>query len=131
MAVSQSSSLKAAFLIVVAAIICVTGLLYGAAPPWFARTYFGMPALDVDFRHVLRAIMGLYLAFSGFWLFSAFKRELRQTALLTVVIFCAGLAGGRIVSFAWDGWPAPFLITSAVVELAIALGAAVLYRRGA
>ena len=129
MAVSQGSRLKAAFLIAVSAIICLTALLYGAAPPWFARTYFGMPVLDVNIRHVLRAIMGLYLAFSGFWLFSAFKREMRQLALLTVVIFCAGLAGGRIISFALGGWPAPFLITSAVVELTIALGAAALYRR--
>ena len=129
MAVSQNSRLKAAFLIAISGIICLTGLLYGLAPSWFARTYFGMPALDGDFRHILRAVMGLYLAFAGFWLFSAFRRDMRKPALLTVVIFCAGLAGGRIVSFEWDGWPAPFLISSAVVELAITLLAAWLYKR--
>ena len=63
--------LKKGFLILAFAMVSVIALLYGIDPPWFARTFLGVTDLSVDFAHILRAVMSLYLALGAFWLFCA------------------------------------------------------------
>jgi hypothetical protein len=55
-------NLKKAFLILAFAMVSIIALLYGIDPPRFARTFFGVDDLSVNFAHILRAIMCLYLA---------------------------------------------------------------------
>jgi Domain of unknown function (DUF4345) len=84
-------NLKKAFLILAFAIVSIIALLYGFDPAWFARTFLGVDELSVNFAHILRAVMCLYLALGCFWLFSAFSDRLRDTAILTTMVFAGGL----------------------------------------
>jgi hypothetical protein len=63
--------------------------------------------------------MCLYLALGLFWLYSAFSDRLRDTAILTTMVFAGGLVAGRVLSFILDGQPAPLLIFYAVLEFVI------------
>lgn len=67
--------IKKYFLIFTFCTVSIIGLLYGVAPRWFALTLLGVADLDLDFVHILRAIMCLYLALGSFWLFAAFRDE--------------------------------------------------------
>ena len=112
------------------AFICVSmiALLYGVSPSWFAATFLTISALDPNIAHILRAVMGLYLALGLFWLYAAFHEKLRNTAILTTIIFSAGLVSGRLLSFLIDGKPSPLLLTYAVLELSLIPIAIFIYR---
>jgi hypothetical protein len=112
-------NLKKAFLILAFAMVSIIALLYGIDPPWFARTFLGVDDLSVNFAHILRAVMCLYLALACFWLFSAFSDPHRDTAILTTILFAGGLVIGRVLSFIIDGQPAPLLILYAALEFMI------------
>jgi len=60
--------LKKYFLILAGLTVVPIGLMYGLNPEWFNAKFFGSNLLDVNFKHILRAIMCLYLAFGAFWL---------------------------------------------------------------
>ena len=93
------------------------GSLYGVSPHWFARTFLGVSQLDLNLAHILRAMMCLYSGFALFWLFAAFSEKYRNAALLTVVLFPAGLVIGRILSFVADGQPSSLLLVYLFAEL--------------
>jgi hypothetical protein len=61
--------------------------------------------------------MGLYLALVIFWVIGAFKVQLRQAALYSLVVFMFGLAAGRILSIIVDGVPNWLLIVYTILEL--------------
>jgi hypothetical protein len=111
--------IKKAFLILAFAVVSIIALLYGISPTWFASTFLGVTDLNLNFAHILRALMCLYLALGCFWLFSAFSATLRNTAILTTIVFAGGLVIGRLASFIVDGPPAPLLIIYAAMELAL------------
>ena len=112
--------IKKNFLIAAFGMVLVIALLYGVNPPWFARTFLDIPELDHNITHILRAVMGLYIALGLFWLHAAFHAPHRNVAVLTTAIFAGGLVAGRILSLALDGPPAPLLIFYIVAELALA-----------
>jgi hypothetical protein len=97
----------------------VIALLYGISPSWFAYNLLNIPEIAVDFSHILRAVMCLYIALGLFWLFSAFSYEYRNMAVLTTTIFSGGLVTGRIISIFTDGWPSPILIIYIVLEIVL------------
>jgi len=108
---------KKRFLILSSATIFVVGSLYGVSPHWFVKTFFGVSQLDVNLAHLLRAMMCLYLGFGLFWLFAAFSDKYRNAAVLTVMLFPAGLVIGRILSFFADGQPSLLLLVYLFAEL--------------
>jgi hypothetical protein len=110
---------KQYFLIFACFVVTIIGLLYGISPQWFARTFLGLSEIDVNAAHILRATMGLYLAFAVFWLYSAFSSRHKNTAVLTCVVFAGGLLAGRLISILADGQPAPLLILYIALELAL------------
>jgi len=110
---------KKGFLILAFAMVSVIALLYGIAPSWFARTFLGVADLGIDFAHILRAVMCLYLALGAFWLYCALKDRHKNTAILTTIVFAGGLVVGRLLSFALDGLPSPLLIFYAALEFAV------------
>ena len=120
---------KKGFLILAFAMVVVIALLYGIDPPWFARTFLGVTDLCVDFAHILRAVMCLYLALGAFWLFCALSGKHKDTAILTTIVFAGGLVIGRLLSFAVDGLPSPLLIVYAAVECAVIPAAWGVYER--
>jgi hypothetical protein len=111
--------LKKGFLILAFAMVSAIALLYGVAPRWFARTFLGVTELSVDFAHILRALMCLYLALAAFWLFCALSDTHKNTAILTTIVFAGGLVVGRLLSFAIDGLPSPLLIVYGALECAV------------
>ncbi len=99
--------------------VSIIGLLYGVCPKWFARIFLEISDLNPDIAHILRAVMCLYLALGGFWLYSAFKDDYRNIALITVIIFAGGLVIGRIISFIIEGQPAPILTLYIIMEFTL------------
>ena len=110
--------LKKSFLILAFVLVSIIALLYGVAPAWFARTFLNVE-LSVSLAHILRAVMALYLALGGFWLYSAFSDRLRDPAILTSMVFAGGLVAGRVLSFVLDGQPSPLLMFYAGLEFVI------------
>jgi len=108
--------------------VSVIALLYGISPNWFARTFFGLDKLDTNITHILRAVMGLYLAFGLFWGFAAFRENLRDAAILTTIVFSAGLVSGRLVSLSIEGLPSPLLIFYMALEFVLIPVAIYVYR---
>jgi hypothetical protein len=121
--------MKKYFLILAFVIVAIIALLYGISPSWFGRTFLGVNEPSVNFAHILRAVMCLYLALALFWLYAAFSDRHRNTAVLTTMIFAGGLVLGRIISFVADGWPSPILIVYAAMELALVPVAYWIYKR--
>jgi hypothetical protein len=111
--------IKKYFLILAFVMVAIIALLYGVSPHWFARTFLGIVELNLNIAHILRAVMCLYLGLGLFWLFSAFSNKYRNVAVLTTVIFAAGLVTGRIISFFSDGEPAPILLLYIFMEFAL------------
>ena len=111
--------MKRGFLVLAFAMISVIALLYGTNPQWFARTFLGVAALDVNFAHILRAVMCLYLALGAFWLYCALSDTHKNIAILITILFSGGLVAGRLLSFALDGLPSPLLIFYAALECAV------------
>lgn len=111
--------LKRGFLILAFAMVSTIALLYGIDPAWFAATFLGITDPGVDVTHILRAVMGLYLALGMFWLLCALTGRHMNTALLTTIVFAGGLVLGRLLSFALDGFPSPVLTFYAVLELGV------------
>ena len=107
---------KKYFLIGASATIFMVGSLYGVSPSWFARVFLGVPELDHNLAHILRAFMCLYLGFGLFWLLAAFSDTYRNAALLTATLFPAGLVVGRVLSFVVDGPPSTLLFIYMLFE---------------
>jgi hypothetical protein len=109
--------IKRNFLVFAFLAVTPIALAYGMSPDWFAATLLGIEPLDINVAHILRAVMGLYLALGLFWLWSAFRPAFRNAAILTVVVFVGGLVIGRIISWFADGQPQPILVLYIGLEL--------------
>ena len=111
--------IKKYFLMIAFVAVSIIALLYGVSPRWFAQTFLNMPEMPLDFAHILRAVMCLYLALGLFWLFSAFSDKYRNAAVLTTVVFAGGLLTGRLISLFADGQPSPILVVYIALEFVL------------
>ena len=109
-----------AFLILISLGLAPVALSYGLAPEKSLPWLFGIDASGVNLRHILRGVMGLYLAMICFWIAGAVLARLRVPALWSLVVFMTGLGLGRLFSLIVDGWPHPLLVVYLVLEVAIA-----------
>lgn len=114
-------SRRQVFLLVAAIGLLPFALSYGLAPGRSLEFLFDVSIENVNGTHMFRAIMGLYLGFILFWIIGAFREDVRQAALYSVVVFMFGLAAGRSLSLLADGFPNWLLVTYLVVELGIGL----------
>ncbi|PPD43207.1 MAG: hypothetical protein CTY15_10610 [Methylocystis sp.] len=128
-AAGGNMQIKKYFLIFAFCAVSVIALLYGVSPRWFAATFLDVQELDLDLAHILRAVMGLYLALGCFWLYAAFDPRYTNTAVLTTAVFSGGLVAGRIVSLFADGKPAPLLLLYVAMELSLVPLAIWVWRR--
>ncbi|MBT3812757.1 MAG: DUF4345 domain-containing protein [Gammaproteobacteria bacterium] len=109
--------IKKYFLIFSFSVVAVIAFLYGISPQWFAQTFLDVPAtISLDAKHILRAVMGLYLVLGVFWLFAAFSEKYRNFAVLSIVLFAGGLVSGRIISLFIDGQPSGILMLYVAME---------------
>ena len=108
---------KRLFLLFAFVAVSIIAFLYGISPNWFAKSFIGLDILDANVAHILRAVMGLYLAFGIFWCFAAFNRNMHDFAILTTIVFSAGLVSGRLLSLAIEGVPSQLLLFYMAIEL--------------
>jgi tetrahydromethanopterin S-methyltransferase subunit C len=104
---------------------------YGAKPSDSLDALFGIAVDTINLTHIMRAIMGLYLAMVVVWIWGAFDEQLTTPALVSCAVFMLGLAAGRILSFIVDGMPHWLLVVYAVLEVLLGLVAFAIYKQRA
>lgn len=95
---------KNTHLILSACIVLTMAFVYGANPSVILLEVFGFEVQDLELKNIFRAIMGIYLAIGGYWVFGIMKPNHWRPATLVNVLFMGGLAFGRLVSTVIDGW---------------------------
>ena len=70
-----------------------------------------------DLANIFRALMGLYIAMSIFWIIGIIKSQFWRAATLSNVLFMLGLALGRIVSILLDGIPSYIFLLGLIIEV--------------
>ncbi|PQJ15998.1 DUF4345 domain-containing protein [Aureicoccus marinus] len=91
-------------LLISALVVVGAALFYGASPGNLLPFLFDFDTQNTDLRNILRAVMGLYLAFSGFWIYALYRPAYWRTATLSNALFMGGLGFGRLISFILDGY---------------------------
>ena len=94
-------------------------LSYGINPAVVLPKVLDVAVEGTDTTHILRAIMGLYLAMVGLWILGALRPEFARTAVMAAITFMFGLAFGRVLSILVDGMPSPLLVVYTGLEIAI------------
>ncbi|WP_197494109.1 DUF4345 domain-containing protein [Lewinella sp. 4G2] len=102
--------MKNAQLIISAAIVLSVSLVYGAAPARILPEVFGFSVEDIDLKNIFRAVMGLYWAIGGYWVYAVWKPDHWRNATFVNALFMGGLAVGRTISIVLDGNSPQFLV---------------------
>jgi len=109
-------------LLLIAAIgLIPIALGYGFMPEKTLTPIYGFDVDNVNLKHIMRAIMGLYFGQIIIWFLGYSNPDLRRPAMYCLVVFMLGLAGGRIVSLVVDGTSHWLLIVYLILELFIGL----------
>lgn len=96
-------------------------LSYGAQPEVVLPLLLGLEVTELAQVHILRAVMGLYLALVVFWLLGVRDSRYTAAALMSLVVFMLGLAAGRLLSLVVDGYPGPVLTLYLGLEIGFGL----------
>ncbi|MET7736595.1 DUF4345 domain-containing protein [Streptomyces sp. NPDC005402] len=108
--------------------IAVIGLIYLLAPHLLLDVY-GVDIQSPSQANIFRSGSGsLFVAVAILFCLGASNPRYTRTSLITLFTFMSGLAVGRVVSIAADGWPHPLLIAVLVVEASFAGAAAYVLR---
>lgn len=116
-------------------IFCAIGLVpialsYGLVPEKTLTPLFGIEVDQINLKHIMRAVMGLYFGQIVFWFMGAFDPKLRRAAIYALIVFMLGLAIGRISSILLDGIPNLILIVYLGLELTFGIiGIAILKKK--
>ena len=104
-------------------VLCIipVALVYGLHPDKIFLELFDIKMDTVNLKNIFRAMMGLYLAFSSFWIIGIIKPRYWTTATLTNIVFMGGLAFGRLLSLALDGLPSIYFWVGLLVEVFFAV----------
>lgn len=102
------------------------GLSYLVDPAQLLPRLMDVAVRSVDEANTMRSVGAMVLAFVGLFGAGLARAPLRVPALLALFTFTAGLALGRSVSLALDGWPSPLPMLYLTLEVSTALTVAVL-----
>ncbi len=116
-------------LIISVLIVIPAALFYGLFPNETVPILFDFAVQSTDLKNVFRAILGLYLAFSSFWIMGILKPDFWKMATLSNFIFMIGLVFGRMLSLILDGIPSPAFSYGIIGELILAIFALYQYRK--
>ena len=94
---------KNAHLLVSAIIVVAAAFIYGLNPEKILPVFLGFNVEVLELKNIFRAVMGLYLAFAGYWFFGVLNRYHWKNATITNVLFMGGLVFGRVISTVFDG----------------------------
>ena len=98
-------------LLLIAPGVLAVSLSYGLYPEITLKYLYDIEVNSANLANIFRAIMGLYIALSMFWVVGAFKKSLRLAALWSMTIFMTGIALGRILSIIIDGFPIQYFFS--------------------
>jgi hypothetical protein len=90
-------------LIISVVVVIPAALFYGLNPKFSMLGLLDFEVHSTDLKSVFRAIMGLYLAFSGFWIVGILNSNFWKASTLSNGVFMLGIAMGRFVSLIYDG----------------------------
>jgi hypothetical protein len=121
--------LQKIFLLIAAIGLIPIALSYGVIPEKSLSYLFNITVSEINLIHILRAIMGLYLALILFWFIGAFKLQLRQAAIYSLVVFMFGLATGRVISLIFEGIPNWLLLAYLALEISFGILGLVLVKK--
>lgn len=116
-------------LIISVLIVIPAALFYGLFPNETLPVLFDFEVQSTDLKNVFRAILGLYLAFSTFWIMGILKPDFWKMATLSNFIFMIGLVSGRMLSMVLDGIPSSAFSYGIIGELILAIFALYQYRK--
>ena len=108
-------------LLLIAPGVLAVSLSYGLYPEITLKYLYDIEVNSANLANIFRAIMGLYIALSIFWVAGAFNKSLRLAALWSMTIFMTGIALGRILSIIIDGFPYPIFLFYTGIEIFSAL----------
>ncbi|MDQ5852195.1 MAG: DUF4345 domain-containing protein [Chloroflexota bacterium] len=106
------------------------GIGYVLAPQWVYGLY-GIGIDSVNEANMVRAAYGgLFVSSALLFALGATNEELTRSALIYLLVFMLGLAGGRMISVLVDGVPSGLIIlVQGGVLVYITLASLALYRR--
>ncbi|MFC4817761.1 MULTISPECIES: DUF4345 domain-containing protein [unclassified Flavobacterium] len=120
----RSDAIRNTHLIISSFVVFPISLIYGFAP----EVFFKLTVNTVDEQNILKAIMGIYIAFAILWVMGISKRKFWKIATVSNFIFMFGLAFGRIVSMLFDGIPSALLLLGVFGELILGFYGVYIYQ---
>ena len=102
-------------LIISICIVIPTAFVYGFYPNFVLQ----VDTNTIDEANILKAIMGLYIAFASLWILGIYNQKYWQTATICNMLFMLGLGFGRIISIIFDGIPSTVFIFGTIGELVL------------
>ena len=100
-----------------ATIVLAIAVVYGALPQKLLPNPFDFQNVSTDLANILKATMGLYIAFALFWLLGIYNQKYYFAATVSNALFMLGLGFGRAISCAIDGIPSPIFVFGTFGEL--------------
>lgn len=98
---NKANIINKTHLVISVVIVVPVAVLYGFYPD----LEFELFPKTTDEHNFYKAIMGLYIGFSTFWILGVFNRHYLKPAIITNLIFMLGLGFGRVISILIDGSP--------------------------
>jgi hypothetical protein len=121
---ATSGHLKHLHLAITTAVVIPIAFMYGFYPD----VLFDLLPTTTDELNVYKAMMGLYLAFGGFWIAGMLFPRCWKPATQSNMLFLFGLAVGRTISMVVDGIPSVLFCLGTLGEYV--LGFYALYQLG-
>lgn len=113
--------MKNIHLLISALLVVPIAITYGFAPDLIWPLLFDFKVDTADLHNILKAVMGLYISVALVWMWGTYKPRYWETATILNIVFMAGLAAGRIISFALDGMPSVGLLVGFGGEIGLAI----------
>ena len=105
------------FLILTAIGVALVSLGYGVNPKLGMPLLYGIDIESVNQINMYRAIMGLYLAISLYWIIGALNENVKLSALWSMFVFMAGIGSGSLISVYLDGTPSTIFMFFLFIEI--------------
>ncbi len=104
-------------LIISIIIVVPAAIFYGFLVNFAMTDWFDISIETTDNKNILKAIMGLYLAFASLWIVGLFNEKYWKIATICNMLFMLGLGFGRTLSIIFDGFPSTIFVIGTAGEL--------------
>lgn len=106
-------------LIISVMMVIPAAFFYGLFPNKTLPVLLDFEVHSTDLKNVFRAILGLYLAFSSFWIVGIVQPKFWKAATISNCLFMLGLGFGRLLSIVLDGIPSSLFVFGTIGELTL------------